>query len=245
MLRYCVQSLKSLHHWFRHVALPRLAALRLVLAWSLGVWLTVVAVPYGFLYPEEGLDRPICLLLAGLSPLGVALAALAGEATIVLAAALAGLVPMLVACPALHGPRTSGPVQGLWLALVLIGLVRAVWNQEAAGQKEADLRRLWPYARPTWRVLSRQVPDLLLPLWLLVAWLPPPQAADQAEAARGVRLLGALLCWLAVRLVPLRGELPGLDAAGRMRDRWPLWRGRRASWLALFAGLTWLWRQAP
>lgn len=241
MLRFSTKTLKSLHAWLVHVAAHRLFSLRAALAWSLGLWLTVVAVPLAFLYPQEGLDRPVCLALALLAPLGVLAAALLGEATILLGAALAGLVPVLVACPALHGPRTSGPVQGLWLTLLLLGLVRAVWNHEAEGQNEADLRRLARVWQAGKLPLAERMALLLAPLWLALAWHVGDQS--DAEAARGARIAGAALCWMAVRLVPVRGELPGLDASAPVGDRWPLWLGRRLSWLALFGGLWWLWHR--
>lgn len=242
--------------WWR-----RVVALRLILLWSLGLWLTVVAVPFAFLYPGDGLERPVCLLLALLAPLLLLLASASGEATLLLGAALAGLVPVLVACPTLHGPRTSGPVQGLWLTLVLLGLVRAVWNHNdawnqdgawnqdetlrsswtvatTAHAREADLRRLWHWPEG----LPARLLVVLAPLWLTVAWLAAPTAGDQQESARATRLVAVLLLWLAVRLVPLAGPLPGLDVRGGVRDRWPLWLGRRLCWLGLFGGLTALWK---
>ncbi len=243
MVRFYAKTLKSLHAWFLHIAWQRLVSLRAVLAWSLGLWLTVVALPFVFLYPGEGLDRPVCLALAVLSPLGVLAAVPTGEATLLLCAALAGLVPILVACPALHGVRTSGPVQGLWLAILLLGLLRAAWNQDAQGQHEADLRRLARVWQGGKLPLPQRLALLLAPLWLALAWHVGAVAPDQADAARSARVAGAALCWMAVRLVPIRGDLPGLDGSGPVSDRWPLWLGRRLSWLALFGGLWWLWHR--
>lgn len=242
MVRFYAKTLKSLHAWILHMVWQRVVSLRAVLAWGLGLWLTVVAVPFAFLYPQEGLDRPVCMVLALLAPLGLLAAAVLGEATMLLGAALAGLVPILVACPALHGPRTSGPVQGLWLTLLLLGLVRAVWNHDAQGQDEADLRRLARFWQGGKLAFADRVALLLAPLWLALAWHLGPSAEDM-ETARAARVVGAALCWMAVRLVPIRGELPGLDVSARVGDRWPLWLGRRLSWLALFGGLWWLWHR--
>ncbi len=243
MVRFYAKTLKSLHVWFLHIWWQRLVSLRAVLAWSAGLWLTVVAVPFAFLYPEEGLDRRICMALALLSPVGVLAAVPSGEATMLLGAALGGLVPILVACPALHGPRTSGPVQGLWLAILLLGLLRAVWNHDSLGQNEADLRRLTRVWQGGKLALADRLVLLLAPVWLALAWRVGEVAADQVESARAARLAGAALCWVAVRLVPMRGALPGLDGSGPLGDRWPLWLGRRLSWLALFGGLWWLWHR--
>ncbi len=243
MVRFYAKTLKSLHAWLLHIAWQRLVSLRAVLAWSLGLWLTVVGLPFAFLYPDEGLDRRVCMVLALLAPVGVLAAVPSGEAPVLLGAALGGLVPILVACPALHGARTSGPVQGLWLAIVLLGLVRAVWNHDAQGQNEADLRRLARFGQGGKLALADRLVLLLAPLWLALAWRVGDLAVEQAEAARSARLAGAALCWMAVRLVPVRGELPGLDASGGVGDRWPLWLGRRLSWLALFGGLLWLWHR--
>ena len=244
MVRLNAKTLKSLHAWFLHIWWRHLVTLRVVLAWGVGLWLTVVAVPFGFLYPAEGLERGVCMALALLSPLGMLAAVPAGEATMLLGASLAGLVPILVACPALHGPRTSGPVQGLWLAILLLGLLRAVWNHDAQGQGEADLRRLTRVWQGGRLALAERVVLLLLPLWLALAWRVDAVTPEATESARAARLAAAALCWLAVRLVPLRGALPGLDGAAALSDRWPLWLGRRLSWLLLFAGLSWLWHRS-
>ena len=222
--------------------LGRALGLRTVVAWGLLLWLTLVAVPYAFLFPDDGLDRPICLVLAGLAPAGVLVAVGLGEATIVLGAALAGLVPVLVAVPALHGVRTSGGAQGVWLALVLLGLLRAAWNHDAVHTQEADLRRLvrWPPPGPQrWQDGATLVLGLA---GLGLAWHVGPLPAERVEAARAARVAAVLLLWLAVRLVPLRGATPGLDATGSLGDRWPLWLGRRLSWVGLLGGLWWMWK---
>ncbi len=243
MVRFYAKTLKSLHDWFLHIWWQRLVSLRKVLAWCLALWLTVVAVPFGFLYPEEGLDRLVCLGLALLTPVGVLAAVPSGESTMLLGAALGGLVPILVACPALHGVRTSGPVQGLWLAMVLLGFLRAVWNHDVQGQTEADLRRLSRSWHPGKMPLADRLVLLLAPIWLVQAWMWSEPAGEHTEASRAARLAGAALCWMAVRLVPIRGDLPSADGLGPVGDRWPLWLGRRLSWLALFGGLLWLWHK--
>ena len=242
MVRFYAKTLKSLYVWFLHIWWQRLVLLKKVLAWCLGLWLTVVAVPFAFLYPQEGLDRPVCLVLALLSPVGVVAAVPSGEATMLLGAALGGLVPILVACPALHGARTSGPVQGLWLAILLLGLLRAVWNHDVAGQEEADLRRLARFWPVTTLPLADRLVLLLAPLWLTQAWLVGA-FTEEVEVARAARLAGVAVCWMAVRMVPIHGALPILDGSGPVSDRWSLWLGRRLSWLGLFGGLMWLWHK--
>ena len=183
MVRFYAKTLKPLQAWFLRIWWQQLVSLRTVLAWSLGLWLTVVAVPFAFLFPDEGLDRTVCLVLALLAPLGVLAAVPSGEATLLLGAALGGLVPILVACPALHGARTSGPVQGLWLAIPLLGLLRAVWNHDAQGQNEADLRRLarvWQGGKLT---PQERLVLFLAPLFLALAWqVGGAVAAQSAEA---------------------------------------------------------------
>lgn len=242
MVRFSAKTLKSLPHWFVQKAWRPFVSLRVVLAWSLGLWLTVVALPFAFLYPDEGLQRPVCLLLALLAPAGVIAAVPSGEAAMILGATLGGLVPILVACPALHGPRTSGPLQGLWLAVLLLGLLRSAWNHDGQRQREADLWRLTRVWQGGRLALADRVILLLAPVWLAVAW-HVDATVDAAEPARAARIAAAGLCWMAVRLLPLRGALPGLDGGAAVSDRWPLWLGRRLSWLVLFAGLWWLWRR--
>lgn len=243
--RLLTQFRAALRGWWTQVW-----ALRKVLVWGLMPWLTLVAVPYAFLYPDEGLDRPVCLTLAVLTPLGLLAAAGLGQATLVLGAALAGLVPILVAVPALHGVRTAGPVQGLLLALVLLGLLRAAWNHEAVHVREADLRRLARLPRGAWPLQvvpgSPAFAELAIlgvaAAGLAMAWRVGPLAGEQVESARAARVALMLLIWLGIVLIPLRRSLPGLDAAGGLRDRWPVWLGRRLSWVGLLGGLWWLWK---
>lgn len=221
------------------VRLQRTRPLAPLLAWGLALWAAVIAVPLAFLYPDAGLDQVTCLVLACLAPVGMIAAALSGTATAVLGVGLAGLVPALIACPELQGPRTTGPLQALLVGLLAVGFTAAVWAQTSQRvQPGPTLRRLavWP----------RDSVDRLLIvlgiLWLAEAWLVRGVEAQAAEGARAARVAGAAMCWLAVRLVPLRGELPELDphASG---DRWPMYAGRRTAWLALCVGLLWLWRK--
>lgn len=209
-----------------------------VVLWGLGLWAAVIAVPFAFLYPDAGLDQPACLILAALVPAGLAVAALSGGATAVLGVGLAGLVPPLVACPELQGARTTGPLQALLVALLALGFVAAAWS--AASQKSlpgASLRRIlaWP-RQPVDRLIV-----VLGALWLLQAWWLGDGDPATDEEARGARVAGVALCWLAVRMLPLAGTTPPVDSASA-GDRWPMFAGRRVSWLALVALLLWLWR---
>jgi hypothetical protein len=221
-----------------HAVLQRARPLAPVLAWGLGLWAAVIAVPFAFLYPDAGLDQPACLFLALLAPAGLVAAALSGGATAVLGVGLAGLVPPLVACPDLQGARTTGPLQALLVALLALGFVAAAWS--AASRKAlpgVSLRRLlvWP-RQPVDKLLA-----VLGALWLLQAWWLRDSDPATAEESRGARVAGVALCWLAVRMLPLAGATPPADSANA-GDRWPMFAGRRVSWLALIALLLWLWR---
>lgn len=215
-----------------------------VLAWGLGLWAAVLAVPLAFLYPDAGVDQPACQILALLAPVGCLIAALSGEATVVLGVGLAGLVPCLVACPELQGPRTTGPLQALLVGLLAVGFTASAWSR--TGRAGPTLRKLavWP---------AGTVDRLLIVLglaWLVVAWvvhltpfsLGNPGPGPLTDSARASRVAGAAVCWLAVRLVPLAGRVPPLDPHAQ-GDRWPLYTGRRIAWLALCLGLLWLWRK--
>ena len=211
-------------------------ALRPVLLWGLALWLAVAAVPAAFLYPDEAVTLPVlCLLWA--SPLGMIVASLSGEAFAVLGAGLAGLLPALIACPELQGTRTTGPVQALLVALLALGFVAASWRHTAAGE---------PPRPPLWRLLPKHAPLpalltwLVGAVWLVLAWFPASAAPGQAGAARSVRVAGVAVCWLAVRLLPLRGRtVPGGN------ERWFAFAGRRALGLLLFCGLLWAAQRTP
>ncbi len=221
------------------VSLQRARPLAPVLAWGLALWAAVIAVPLGFLYPDAGLDQPACLVLACLAPVGMIAAALSGTATAVLGVGLAGLVPLLIACPELQGPRTTGPLQALLVGLLAVGFTAVAWAQTSQRtQPGLTLRRLavWP------RDHVERLLILLGMLWLAEAWLVRGLEAQATEGARAARVAGVAVCWLAVRLVPLRGDLPELDPHAP-RDRWPMYAGRRVAWLALCTGLLWLWRK--
>lgn len=234
-----VRQLKSLGR--------RAASLGRVLGWGLALWLATVAVPYGFLYPEAGTAQTACLVLAAVAPLGMLLAALAtAEATPVLGAGLLGLLPILIACPALQGERTTGPLPSLLVAVLAVTFFASAWNHgarhlarhhaEGADPTAGSLRRLA-------RLPPGQVDRLVLALgalWLAQAWWLPE--GETAESDRAARVAGAAVCWVAVRLLPLRGDLPQGEPG--TFDRWPLYVGRRVAWLALFGGLLWLWRRS-
>jgi hypothetical protein len=217
-------------------SLRRALRLRRQVAWGLGAWLATVAVPYAFLFPDQGLDRSIVVALALLAPVGMLLAALSGEALAVLAAGLCGLVPVLVAAPELQGERTTGPVQGLLVAILSVGFVMSSWDRAAEpGQRTA---------RP-WLTLRDGSPLLfwvLAGVWLVLAWLGAGHAGAEAEGARAVRVASVAVCWLAVRLVPLSGDGPSLGSESG-REAWPGYVARRLAWVALLGGLWWLWRR--
>ncbi len=207
-------------------------------AWGLGLWLAVVAVPFAFLFPAEGLGRTVCLLLALLPPLAMAAAALTGDAVVVLYGGLLSLLPILVACPVLQGPRTTGPLQGLLVALISLGFV-------AQAHLWTGRKRTW-----SWQPLRRRIRDpidqLAIPLgllWLGQAWLVPQVGVEAMESARSLRVASVAAVWLALRLVPLQGRPPSLQ--GTPGERWLPWLIRRCTWLLLLAGLLWLWRRPP
>jgi hypothetical protein len=210
-----------------------------VVAWGLGLWAAVLAVPLAFLYPDAGVDQPACQILALLAPVGIVIAATSGEAAVVLGVGLAGLVPCLVACPELQGPRTTGPAQALLVGLLAVGFTASAWSRTGRPNPQAaSLRKLarWP---------SGLVDRLLLVLglaWLAQAWVLHLGAGPISEGSRAARVAGAAVCWLAVRLVPLGIAAPGADPHVE-GDRWPLYAGRRLAWLTLCLGLFWLWRK--
>lgn len=219
---------KTLKHL--RAVLQRGVHLRAVLLWGHALWLAVAAVPAAFLYPDESVTMPVlCLLWA--SPLGMIVASLSGEPFAVVGAALAGLLPALIACPELQGTRTTGPVQALLVALLALGLVAAAWRHARPSEPaRPPLWRLWPQHAPfevllTWLVGAA---------WLVLAWLPAGGDPVLAAPARSVRVAAVAVCWLAVRLLPLRGRtLPGQG------ERWLAFAGRRTLWLILLGGLLW------
>ena len=114
------------------------------------MWLVVVAVPYLYLYPGENLDRPTCLLLAALAPAAMLVAAAWSPTHLLLGVGLASHVPILIACPELIGARITGSMQGLAVAVMLLGFVAATFDLATGPQWRASpgrrLRHLarWP-----------------------------------------------------------------------------------------------------
>jgi hypothetical protein len=207
-------------------------ALAPVLAWGFGLWAATVAVPARVLSPGEGLDRPVAWSLCALPPLALALAALSGEATVVLAFGLLTLLPALVACPELQGPRMAGPSQALLVAALLIGFVAQAWRVDRP-VGSPSLRQLWP--RPcslrSWLLAG------FGGIGLALAWLPGEDGPDLQASARAARVAAVTLAWLAVRHVALARA--GAPSRGRRA------LGQRLAWLVLFGAAWWLWRQPP
>ena len=225
-------------HKYLHARRERVRKVARPLAWALALWAAEAAVPFGFLWPDDGLDRPASAVLLAAGPVLVAAAALTGEALALLGAGLCGPLPLLVACPLLVGPRALGPVQGLAHAALALGLVAACWRIE---RPHASLWTLLPRpTRPALITVAAGLTWALGALFMAVAWfgavLP---IAD--EGARAVRVAAAALCWLAVRRIPLR-PVPAAGRTDVSGERWPLRLGRRLAWSGLCGGLLWLWR---
>jgi hypothetical protein len=225
-----VQAMLKSWRTARHRLLQR--ALRCVrpAGWALLLWIAVALVPWLWLWPDGGTERPVCVALLAAGPLALLLATVHGDAVAVLAVGLCAPVPLLVACPALLAPPVQGPVQGLALAVIVLGFVASAWRVQ---RPQAPLPRLlqWPAGLP-----ERVVAGLGV-AFVALAWLQDGTAED----ARARKVAAAALAWLAVRRLPLAGEVPG---AHGHRDRWPLYGGRRLAWLLLLGGLLWLWREA-
>jgi hypothetical protein len=198
--------------------------------WALLLWSAAALVPFLWLWPDGGTDRWVCIALLAAGPAGVLLALLQGDAVSVLAVGLGAPVPLLVACPTLLAPPAQGPVQGLVLAVIVLGFVTSAWRVQ---RPQAPLPRLlrWPAGLP-----ERVVAGLGV-AFVALAWLQDGTAED----ARARKVAAAALAWLAVRRLPLAGEVPG---AHGHRDHWPLYGGRRLAWVLLLGSLLWLWREA-
>ncbi len=220
--------------------MERLASHRRPLAWGVGLWVLVVALPYGFLYPGVGLERPVAMLLAALPPLAMVIAAIAAEAHLLLGIGLASQLPVLVACPELLGPRATGPVQGVAVAVVGLAFVAAAFDhgQRGVGRSDTRLRRLW------------RLPDLaagrlslaLGVVWLVLAWWPADVPSERAEAVRTARVAATAVCWAAVRTLPLAR----VQERGSTADTWMALLLRRMVWLGLGVGaLLWLLSGQP
>ncbi len=205
--------------------------------WGLGLWLATVAVPFAFLYPDAGLQQPVCWALALCGPFALLCTALTGEVNAVLAAALLGPVPIVVAAPDLHGPRTTGPAQAILLVILVFGLLSAAWKvPSSADHKPAPLRAL--LHGPTTFVQPLQW--LIGAIWLVQAFWVHNLADADFERARATRVAGVTVCWVALRLLPLRGEV---EVAQGPRDGWPAYAVRRLAWGALLGSLLWLWHR--
>ncbi|MSP90612.1 MAG: hypothetical protein EXR79_02220 [Myxococcales bacterium] len=220
------------------ILIGRVRRLARPLAWAGVLWAAVAAVPYAFLWPDDGLDRPAVGLLLAAGPVLLGATALSGEALAVLGAGLCGPLPLLVACPILVGPRALGATQGLLHAALALGLIAACWRVE---RPQTSLWSMLP--RPSRLLLDAAPAGLtwaLAALFMGIAWFGVALAAAD-EGARAVRVAAAALCWLAVRRVPLRPDTHVRRAAGGA-ETWPLRVGRRVAWVGLCGGLLWLWR---
>lgn len=232
MLPLIAKTLKRIQQIVAQVQRVRGVAL-----WGFGLWLAAVAVPFAFLYPDAGLQQPVCWALALCGPFALLATVLTGEANTVLAAALLGPVPIIVAAPELHGPRTTGPAQAILLVILIFGLLSAAWKSPRAdGRTPPPLRGLlhWP------STFIQPLQWLVGVIWLVQAFWVHNLADADIERARATRVAGVAVCWSALRLLPLRGSAP---AAQGPRDGWPAYALRRLAWVALFGSLLWLWRR--
>lgn len=213
------------------------------MAWGAGLWLVVVAVPYLYLYPGENLDRPTCLLLAALAPAAMLVAAAWSPTHLLLGVGLASHVPILIACPELIGPRITGSMQGLAVAVMLLGFVAATFDLATGPQWRASpgrrLRHLarWP---KSW---TGRLMLLLGILWLGAAWLVPSTvAAERVEAVRTARVVAAALCWMVVRTVPVAHvALPSSVGSPAGNRPWMPLVQRRLLWFVTLVGTLMWW----
>ncbi len=213
------------------------------LTWGMALWLVVVAIPYSYLYPGDNLGRPICMVLALLPPLGMVFTAATAQTHLLLGIGLVSQVPILVACPELIGPRTTGAVQGLAVAVLLLGFASSTINQTTGPQWRASpgqrLRHLfrWPDA------LAERLLILLGLCWLVAAWyVPEAVPVEQIESVRTGRVAAVALCWMAVRVVPMspRRSDPTTDIPAEDGRLWTRLTLSRMAWaLALVVALVW------
>ncbi len=236
-------------------ALASLVATRRVWVAGLLVWLVAVALPYAFLYPGQGLDRPVCLALAGIAPVGMLIAALSGGAPVVLGVGLSGLAPIYIASPELLGERTTGALQGVVLAVLILIFVAAGFDDPSSREPARE------HTSPADGHLAVRLRSLLSPpstladgmlvalgaVWLALAWFGVGDT-DMGARARTTRLAAAALCWIAVRLIGVggRGVLtdsshPLVLLASRREDRWQALLARRLIWLAVLGAGAWSW----
>ena len=213
------------------------------LAWGIGLWLVIIAVPYLYLYPGDNLSRQTCLLLAALPPLAMLVAAVWSPTHLLLGIGLASQVPVLVACPELTGARVSGAVQGLAVAVLVMGFVAATFDMATGPQwRTSPGRRLrhllrWP-ASLTGRLLLG-----LGVVWLAMAWVVPATVrAEDIEVARTARVAAAALCWMAVRSLPLAaGALSNSGPSSLAGRPWLNLILRRLVWLVALVGAALWW----
>jgi len=245
---------RSPHHKFPS-ALGHVVSTRRVWASGLVVWLVAVALPYAFLYPGQALTRGVCLALAAIAPVGLLLAALAGQAPVILGVGLAGLLPVYIACPELLGPRTTGSLQGLvWAALIVLFVAAALDHPSAQpadprAAEGAPRRVIVGMAALLRRPLTR-ADGLLVVLgvtWLVFAWFAVG-AVEAPARVRTARLAAAALCWIALRMLPIGGAGVRVDSVSplvllppRREDRWQAIVARRLVWLVMLAAASWLW----
>lgn len=216
----------------------RVAGLRTLapsLAWGLGLWLVVVVLPLLLLWPDYGPTQPVQWGLCALTPVGLLFAGMSGQPLAVLGFGLLCLMPALVACPELLGPRATGPLHALLVAVLVVGLVASTWRASWAPTTSPHraggpgLTRLW--SRPRGSTATLTVAWGLLALAL--AWRLPELAHDDPEHVRAIRVAAAAVGWMALRRMAVA-------------DPGPLRRSQlvmRAVGVLGLLGLWWLWRQ--
>lgn len=219
------------------IAAEQISLHRRPLMWGFGLWVLVVALPFGMLYPGVALARPVAWILALLPPIGLLGAAVTADAYMLLGIGLAANVPVLVACPELLGSQAAGPVQGIALAVVGLLFVVAAFDHDAA-QSGATHARLWRLWRPP-ASLAGRISAVLALVWLAMAWWPTDVAVERAESVRVARVAAVAVVWVAVRRLPLArvavDDRPGVAATVLLK------------WLtfAVLIGIGLWWLRAP
>jgi hypothetical protein len=216
--------------------LATLRRLAPVLLWGVGLWVAVVVLPLVLLWPEFAPMQSVQWGLCGLAPVGLLIAGLSGQPLAVMGFGLLCLMPVVVACPELLGPRATGPLHALLVAVLVLGLVASTWRANWAATSPSQhgvspsLARLW--SRP------RGLAPTLTLAWgvvaLAMAWQLPALPLDDPEHARATRVAAAAVSWVALRRLPLAEAI----TVGRAQ-----WAVRVGAVLGLF-GMWWLWRQA-
>ncbi|GEM_PF-3297353 len=211
---------------------------RRVLAWGFALWVISIALPCAFMFPDGGLHRPVTWALAALAPVAMIVAAASAQPQLVFGVGLASHLPLLVACPDLLGPRVVGPIQGLAVAVLILGFAAAAFDSTPGRaervpvvQRFARLFR-WPQAP------HRRLVAALAVAWAVLAWSVLEHDTAVAEPQRAVRVAAVALCWMAVVRVPLQRPAAtdvSVDAVGGILVR-------RGVWVALAIG-AWVWLQ--